>query len=94
MNEVSASAQRVPRPSAIRAGSASVEVLTTDGRTLHGHVDEPKGDPGNSLSRAEIEAKAQQLAAYGHAASEAEMRDLIARVWRLADWPRVERLLP
>ncbi len=71
-----------------------VEVLTTDGRTLHSRVDEPKGDPGNSLSRDEIEAKAQQLAAYGHAASEAEMRDLIARVWRLADWPRVERLLP
>ena len=71
-----------------------VEVLTTDGRTLHGRVDEPKGDPGNSLSRDEIEAKAQQLAAYGHGASEAEMRDLIARVWRLADWPRVERLLP
>jgi len=71
-----------------------VAVLTTDGRTLHGRVDEPKGDPGNSLSRDEIEAKAQQLAAYGHAASEAEMRDLIARVWRMADWPRVERLLP
>ena len=71
-----------------------VEVLATDGRTLHGRVDEPKGDPGNSLNRDEIEAKAQQLAAYGHAASEAEMRDLIARVWRMADWPRVERLLP
>jgi len=72
----------------------TVEVLATDGRTLHGRVDEPKGDPGNSLNRDEIEAKAQQLAAYGHAASEAEMRDLIARVWRMADWPRVERLLP
>jgi len=71
-----------------------VEVLTTDGRTLHGRVDEPKGDPGNSLSRDEIEAKARQLAAYGGAASDAEMRDLIARVWRMADWPRVERLLP
>ena len=70
-----------------------VDVLTTDGRTLHGRVDEPKGDPGNTLSRAEIEAKAQQLAAYGRGASEAEMQALIARVWRLADWARVERLL-
>ncbi|HEY2929919.1 MmgE/PrpD family protein [Piscinibacter sp.] len=71
-----------------------VDVLTTDGRTLHGRVDEPKGDPGNTLSRDEIEAKAQQLAAYGHGASEAEMRGLITRVWQLAEWPRVERLLP
>ena len=27
-----------------------VTVLTTDGRTLHGRVEEPKGDPGNTLS--------------------------------------------
>jgi 2-methylcitrate dehydratase PrpD len=71
-----------------------VEVLTTDGRRLHGRVDEPKGDPGNTLSRDEIEAKARQLAAYGHGASEAEMGALIPRVWKLADWARVERLLP
>lgn len=70
-----------------------VDVLTTDGRTLHGRVDEPKGDPGNTLSRDEIEAKAQQLAAYGRGASEAEMQALIERVWQLADWARVERLL-
>jgi 2-methylcitrate dehydratase PrpD len=70
-----------------------VDVLTTDGRTLHGRVDEPKGDPGNTLSRDEIEAKAQQLAAYGRGATEAEMQALIERVWRLADWARVERLL-
>lgn len=70
-----------------------VDLLTTDGRTLHGRVDEPKGDPGNTLSRDEIEAKAQQLAAYGRGASEAEMQALIERVWGLADWARVERLL-
>lgn len=71
-----------------------VSVLTTDGRTLHGRVDEPKGDPGNTLSRAEIEAKARALAAYGQGASSAEMDQLIARAWRLAEWPRIERLLP
>lgn len=71
-----------------------VDVLTTDGRTLHGRVDEPKGDPGNALSRGEIEAKARQLAAYGRGASEAEMAALIGRVWQLASWPRVGRLLP
>jgi 2-methylcitrate dehydratase PrpD len=70
-----------------------VDVLTTDGRTLHGRVDEPKGDPGNTLSRPEIEAKARQLAAYGGGASAAEMDTLIERAWHLAAWPRVERLL-
>lgn len=70
-----------------------VDVLTTDGRTLHGRVDEPKGDPGNTLSRPEIEAKARQLAAYAGGASAAEMDTLIERAWHLAAWPRVERLL-
>jgi 2-methylcitrate dehydratase PrpD len=70
-----------------------VEVLTTDGRRLHGRVDEPKGDPGNTLSRPEVEAKAIQLALYGEGASEAEMRRVIERVWTLADWERVGPLL-
>jgi 2-methylcitrate dehydratase PrpD len=69
-------------------------VLTTDGRTLQGRVDEPKGDPGNTLSRPEIEAKARQLAAYGGGASAGEVDALIERVWQLAEWPRTDRLLP
>ena len=40
---------------------------TTDGRALQGRVDEPKGDPGNTLDRAEIEAKALRLAAFAAA---------------------------
>jgi 2-methylcitrate dehydratase PrpD len=71
-----------------------VDVLTTDGRTLQGRVDEPKGDPGNTLSRPEIEAKARQLAAYGGGASAGEVDALIERVWQLAEWPRTDRLLP
>jgi 2-methylcitrate dehydratase PrpD len=66
-----------------------VTVTTTDGRVLHGRVDEPKGDPGNTLSRAEIEAKAIRLATYSQSATEAEMRALIAQLWALADAPRV-----
>ena len=62
-----------------------VLVQTTDGRSFSSRVDEPKGDPGNTLSRAEIEAKAVRLAAYQGGASEAEMRGLIERVWALAD---------
>jgi 2-methylcitrate dehydratase PrpD len=60
-------------------------VQTTDGRSIDARVDEPKGDPGNTLSRPELEAKALRLAAYRGGASEAEMRDVIRRVWGLAE---------
>ncbi len=70
-----------------------VEVLTKDGRVLAGRVDEPKGDPGNTLSRPELEAKAQRLAAYRGGATEAEMRQVIARVWSLEGAAVVTRWL-
>jgi 2-methylcitrate dehydratase PrpD len=66
-----------------------VAVETVDGRRLEGRVDEPKGDPGNTLSRAEIEDKALRLAAYRGGATPAEMRSAIAAIWSLADAPRV-----
>ncbi len=71
-----------------------VTVHTCDGRTLDARVDEPKGDPGNTLSRAELEHKAIKLALYRGGATEAEMRAAIARVWALADCERIGRLLP
>lgn len=69
-----------------------VEVTTVDGRTLRGALDEPKGDPGNPLSRAELEDKARRLARFSGAASEAEASALIARVWGLHDAPAVASL--
>lgn len=71
-----------------------VTVRTRDGRDLHGRVDEPKGDPGNTLNRAEIEDKAIRLAEFSAAATRDEMQSLIAACWSLADTPRVGRLLP
>jgi 2-methylcitrate dehydratase PrpD len=61
-----------------------VRLRTVDGRVFEQRVDEPKGDPGNTLSRAELEDKALRLAAYRGGASVAEMRGVIARVWSLA----------
>ncbi|MFP1680523.1 MmgE/PrpD family protein [Alloalcanivorax sp. C16-2] len=59
-----------------------ITVETTDGRRLQGAIDEPKGDPGNTLSRAELETKFRHLAAFGQVdATRAD--DLITRVWRL-----------
>jgi len=60
-----------------------VTVQTTDGRSLTGRVDEPKGDPGNTLSRAEIEHKAMRLGTYEGAATEAQVKALIQTVWDL-----------
>ena len=70
-----------------------VTVTTTDGRELHGRVDEPKGDPGNTLSREEIEAKALRLAAYGGAVSTAQAQRAVTALWQVAQWPRVGHLL-
>lgn len=70
-----------------------VRVETQDGRVLHGRVDEPKGDPGNTLSRAELEDKALRLALYHGGASEAEMRAAMARLWAIAEAPQLGRLL-
>ncbi len=70
-----------------------VQVTTTDGRQLTARVDEPKGDPGNTLSRAELEDKAQRLAAYRGGASAAEMQTVIAQVWSLAQATSVPRFL-
>lgn len=70
-----------------------VEVTTRAGTTFHGAIDEPKGDPGNTLSRAELEDKARRLARFSGAASEAEVDALIARVWGLRAAADVATLL-
>jgi 2-methylcitrate dehydratase PrpD len=70
-----------------------VVVQTHDGRRLEGRIDEPRGDPGNTLGRSEIEDKALRLARFADAASEAEMRGVIERVWRLPSAPTVPHFL-
>jgi 2-methylcitrate dehydratase PrpD len=70
-----------------------VTVLTTDGRTLQGRVDEPKGDPGNTLTRAELEAKAMQLAAFSGGASAQAMHAAVQRLWAVREWASVGALL-
>ncbi len=70
-----------------------VTVQTGDGRSLQGRVDEPKGDPGNTLTREEISAKVQRLAAYGGAVTAPQVRAAVERLWQVATWPRVGPLL-
>ncbi len=71
-----------------------VTVTTLDGRTLSGRVDEPKGDPGNTLSRDEIEQKALRLAAFSHAATPAEVRSACDAIWQIGHSEKIGYLLP
>lgn len=70
-----------------------VSVETRDGRRLECRVDTPKGDPGNTLSRAELEDKAQRLVGYSQAATPEEVKRIIARSWRLHDEASVRDFL-
>jgi 2-methylcitrate dehydratase PrpD len=71
-----------------------VTVEARDGRVLEARVDEPKGDPGNTLAPAELEDKLRRLVAFSAAASAAEADELIARVRALPQTARVGTLLP
>jgi len=73
---------------------ARVEVEMKDGRLFSEPIQIPKGDPENRLSRTEIEDKAVRLATYQNGATEEEMRQLIERIWRMEEIPRMETLLP
>jgi 2-methylcitrate dehydratase PrpD len=71
-----------------------VTVQTKDGRTFEGRVDDPKGDPGNTLTRAELEHKTITLGLYGDAATGDELKRSIASVWAITDAIAVPKLLP
>lgn len=61
-----------------------VDVELADGRVVAGVCDEPKGDPGNTLTRPELEDKFERLVAYG-GGSAAEARPLISWCWSLRE---------
>jgi 2-methylcitrate dehydratase PrpD len=70
-----------------------LSATSTLGRTLEARVDEPKGDPGNTLTAGELEAKAIRLAAFRGGATAAEMQPLIAGIWKLEEIDDYARLL-
>lgn len=71
-----------------------VKVTTTDGRSLAARVDDPKGDPGNTLTKEELEAKAIRLAGFRKGATAAEMQAMIERIWRMDSAPGPTDILP
>jgi 2-methylcitrate dehydratase PrpD len=71
-----------------------VKVHLNNGQLLEGRVDEPKGDPGNTLSRAEITDKAMRLAAFSGGANPTEMRHAIDVLWNIRKQDKISALLP
>ena len=71
-----------------------VKVHLNNGQILDGRVDEPKGDPGNTLSRAEITDKAMRLAAFSGGASPVEMSKAIDLLWNIRKQAKIGFLLP
>lgn len=71
-----------------------VKVHLKNGQVLDGRVDEPKGDPGNTLSRAEITDKAMRLAAFSSGANPAEMNKAIDLLWNIRKQAKIGFLLP
>jgi hypothetical protein len=57
-----------------------VRVDTTGGLVLHGRFDEPRGDPGNTLTRAGLEEKALRRVEYSGAATPKEMAAVFAQI--------------
>jgi len=70
-----------------------VTVTTKDGQTFDGRVDEPKGDPGNTLSRPEIEEKVMRLGTYKNAAPASVVRTLTQKAWGLRNLSNLNGLL-
>jgi 2-methylcitrate dehydratase PrpD len=70
-----------------------VAVKVRDGKSFEHKIASPKGDPDNTLTRAELEDKALRLATYAGGATGAEMKKVISRIWRLREARDVRNLL-
>jgi 2-methylcitrate dehydratase PrpD len=71
-----------------------LSAASTLGRTVTARVDEPKGDPGNTLSAAELEGKALRLAAFRRGTTTQEIQALIDRIWALDTGDASPAILP
>jgi 2-methylcitrate dehydratase PrpD len=71
-----------------------VTVTTKGGQVLEGRVDDPKGDPGNTLSRKELEEKMHRLSDYGNRLNKDATNRLLSRLWATATLSSLDRLIP
>lgn len=66
-----------------------VTVTLKNGQEIHARVDEPKGDPGNTLSRDELDVKARSLALSGGAVGADELDKVMDTLWSISSANRV-----
>ena len=71
-----------------------VEVDLASGETLVEFNDCPKGDPGNMLSREELEDKFSRLAAYSGTVDSGDAKEKIAACWSLVDQAEFSKVFP
>ncbi len=71
-----------------------MEIQTSGVGRFTSRVEVPKGEPGNTLSREELEEKALRLAAFGGGVSGEEMDRIVTRIWNLEEEADVRDLLP
>ena len=70
-----------------------VSVTTKGGTVFTDRIEEPKGDPGNTLTRGEIEKKARSLAEYGGALDGDGWTRVSRRLWSVASLDEIGSLL-
>lgn len=70
-----------------------VSVTTGGGTILRDRVEEPKGDPGNTLTRGEIEKKARRLAEYGGVLDGDGWSRVSRKLWSVASLQEIGSLL-
>jgi 2-methylcitrate dehydratase PrpD len=71
-----------------------VTVTTLTGHVFESRVDDPKGDPGNTLSREELEEKMHRLSDYGKRINRDATSRLLAGLWDISKSGRIGRLIP
>ncbi len=70
-----------------------VTVKTLNGTEISSRVDEPKGDPGNTLSRPELDEKARNLALSGGAIDSSQIDKVMDSLWNIETSNAVRFLL-
>ena len=71
-----------------------VTVTTLAGEVYTGRADEPKGDPGNTLTRDQLAAKVRRLAAFSGAATNDEIAEMLAEAWGISERVHVGGVFP
>ncbi len=71
-----------------------VSVTTQKGKLYKGRVDDPKGDPDNTLSREELEEKMHRLSGYGKRINQDATSRLLVRLWEIEKASKLSRLVP